>query len=44
MNDFPRQKLCEIITQYGQDVSDNPQRCEGLLKDFCGQYSKKSFF
>ncbi|WP_375328734.1 DUF1036 domain-containing protein [Microcystis sp. BLCC-F210] len=43
MNDLPRQKLCEIITEYGQDVSDNPQRCEGLLKDFCGQYSKEVF-
>jgi uncharacterized membrane protein len=43
MNELPRQKLCEIITQYGQDVSDNPQRCEGLLKDFCGQYSKEVF-
>jgi WD40 repeat protein len=41
MNDFPRQKLCEIITQYGQDVSDNPQRCEGLLRDFCPQHRKE---
>ena len=41
MNDLPRQKLCEIITQYGQSVYDNPQRCEGLLRDFCGQYRKE---
>ena len=41
MNELPRQKLCEIITKYGQGVYDNPQRCEGLLRDFCGQYRKE---
>ena len=41
MNDLPRQKLCEIIIQYGQSVYNNPKRCEGLLRDFCGQYRKE---
>lgn len=41
MNELPRQKLCEIIIQYGQDVYDNPQRCEGLLRDFCPQHRKE---
>jgi hypothetical protein len=33
--------LCEIVTQYGQDICDNPQRCGGLLRDFCPQYRKE---
>ncbi len=41
MNDLPRQKLQEIIVQYGRSLCDNPQRCEGLLRDFCGQHRKE---
>jgi WD40 repeat protein len=41
MNELPQQKLCKIITQYGQSVYDNPQRVEGLLRDFCGQHKKE---
>jgi hypothetical protein len=43
MNDLPRQKLCEIITRYGYAICDEPQRCEGILRDFCGQYRKEIF-
>jgi uncharacterized membrane protein len=42
MNDKPRQQLGEIITKHGQDAY-NPQRCEGLLRDYCGQYKKEIF-
>ena len=37
MNNTVRQKLCEIITQYGVSLCEKPQRqcCEGLLRDFC---------
>jgi hypothetical protein len=37
---LPRQKLCELIAnpKYGRTLCDNPQGCEGLLRDFCGQY------
>jgi WD40 repeat protein len=41
MNELPRQKLCEIITKYGQGVYDDSRRFEGLLRDFCGQYRKE---
>ncbi len=41
MNELPRQKLSEIIAQYGRYLCDNPQRCEGLLRDFCGQHRKE---
>jgi hypothetical protein len=42
MNEIPRQKLSEIITKYGDDVY-NQRRCEGLLRDYCGQYKKEIF-
>ena len=38
MNDLPRQRLCEIIAQYGHSLCDEPRRCEGFLRDFCGEY------
>jgi hypothetical protein len=41
MNDLPKQKLREIIVQYGRALCDDPQRCEALLRDFCGQYRKE---
>jgi hypothetical protein len=41
MNDLPRQKLQEIIVQYGRSLGKDPQRCEGLLRDFCGQHRKE---
>ncbi len=33
MNDLPRQKLKEIIIQYGRSLCDEPQRCEGQPKN-----------
>ena len=42
MNNLVRQKLCEIITQYGKDVYEKPQRGAGLLLDLCAQYRKKT--
>lgn len=41
MNDLPRQKLCEIISTYGRSVSEDERRCEGLLRDFCGEYKRE---
>jgi Protein of unknown function (DUF1036) len=43
MNELSRQKLSEIVARYGQDIYTNPQRCEGLLRDFCGQCHKEIF-
>jgi uncharacterized membrane protein len=42
MNDTARQKLSEIITKHGDNAS-NPRHCEGLLRDYCGQYPKEIF-
>lgn len=36
MSDIARLKLTEIITAYGRSVCDDPRRCEGLLRDLCG--------
>ncbi len=43
MNEFPRQKLCELIAQYGHSLCDDPRRCEALLRDYCGQNRKEIF-
>jgi hypothetical protein len=38
MNDLPRQKLGELLAAYGRSLCDDPRRCEGLLRDVCGEY------
>jgi hypothetical protein len=41
ISDVPRQKLCEIVGRFGKSVADDPRRCEGLLRDFCGGYRRE---
>lgn len=41
MNNLPRQKLTEIVARLGRAVIANPRRCEGLLRDYCGQYRRE---
>ena len=41
MNDSVREKLQEIIRQYGRSLCDEPKRCESLLRDFCGKERRK---
>lgn len=41
MNNLPRQKLCEIIAKHGLSLFDDPQRCEGLLRDYCSENSRE---
>ncbi len=43
MHDLPRQKLGELIVEYGRSLCDDPRRCEALLKDYCGQYKREIF-
>ena len=38
MHDAPRQKLRELIIEYGCSLCDDPRRCEALLKDYCPGY------
>lgn len=41
MNNLPRQKLTEIVARLGRAVIANPRRCEGLLRDYCGEYRRE---
>jgi hypothetical protein len=41
MTDIPRQKLIELITRFGPNICDDAKRCEGLLRDFCGEHKKE---
>lgn len=41
MNNLPRQTLRQIIAKYGQDLCSDARRCEGLLKDLCGEYRRE---
>jgi WD40 repeat protein len=43
VNDLPRQKLCQIIAQYGPALTDDARRTEALLRDFCGEYKREIF-
>ena len=43
MHDEPRQKLRELIIEYGRSLCDDPRRCEALLKDYCGQHKREIF-
>jgi formylglycine-generating enzyme required for sulfatase activity len=43
MHNEPREKLCELIVEYGRSLCDDPRRCEALLKDYCGQYKREIF-
>jgi hypothetical protein len=43
MHDLPRQKLRELILEYGRSLCDDPRRCEALLKDYCGEHKREIF-
>jgi len=36
MNDFPRQKLIEVVHQYGEAILAEPRRLESLITYLCG--------
>ena len=43
MKELPRKKLCQIITQYGRSICNDPLCCEGLLRDLCGEHYREVF-
>jgi hypothetical protein len=43
MNEAARQTLCELVATYGAGLSADARRCEGLLRDFGGQYRREIF-
>ncbi|OQW91788.1 MAG: hypothetical protein BWK79_16130, partial [Beggiatoa sp. IS2] len=41
METYPRQKLGELITNYGRTLCDEPKRLKGLLRDVCPQNTRE---
>jgi hypothetical protein len=41
MNNLPREKLREIVARHGRALIEDPRRCEGLLRDYCGEYRRE---
>lgn len=41
MNEQPRGKLRELVARHGQSIVVDARRCEGLLKDYCGEYRRE---
>jgi parallel beta-helix repeat protein len=41
MSPQPRDVLVDIVAQYGLPVLKSPLRCEGLLKDYCGEHRRE---
>lgn len=41
MNSFPRQMLRRIVVKYGKEIGGDARRCENLLKDLCGSYTRE---
>ena len=41
MSDLARKSLCDLIKQYGPSLGNDPKRCEGLLKDYCGEEKRE---
>lgn len=43
MNDSVQQVLVKLIGTYGQSLCDDHRRCEGLLRDLCGDNRREIF-
>lgn len=41
LDDLPAQELAKLIVKYGSSLCDDPQRCEALLRDYCGQHRRE---
>jgi hypothetical protein len=41
MNNIAREKLLQITNRFGISLCDDPRRCEGLLRDLCGDYKRE---
>ena len=42
LNEYPRQQLQKLITQFGDAVCDDPKRCEAILRDLCPEYRRET--
>src|SRR5580698_8676359 len=39
----PRDILVEVVAKYGDSLLASPGRCEGILKDYCGEARREIF-
>ena len=44
MHDLPRQKLAELVAEYGHELCDDAKRLEGMLKDVLRNEHKRETF
>jgi formylglycine-generating enzyme required for sulfatase activity len=44
MNPIARQKVVALVARFGRDICDDPQRCEALLRDVCGDQHQREVF
>ena len=44
MHDLPRQKLSELVAEYGHGLCDDAKRLEGMLKDVLRNEHKREMF
>ena len=44
MHDLPRQKLSELVAEYGHGLCDDAKRLEGMLKDVLRSKHKRETF
>jgi TPR repeat protein len=42
LENYPREQLCFIVTQYGRTIIDDPRRCHGLLKDLAPNHKRET--
>lgn len=41
MQDIVREKLAGLVGRFGLDLCNDPKRCEGLLRDVCGEHKRE---
>jgi hypothetical protein len=44
MHDFPRQKLCSLISRHGTILCEDAERCESFLRNLCGEEYYREIF
>jgi len=43
MSITPREVLVDVVARHGEALLGSPLRCEGLLKDYCGEHRREIF-
>ena len=43
LSESPQRILCQLLTDYGPALINNPTRVDALLADFCGPYPRERF-